>query len=171
MPPNRRSFYVLALLGITTTSACKKESPPPPLPVLASSAPVDTPVNANDPAAAEKLRAAMAPYVQKARDTYPAAKKRYLAGLPLGHAFFATAQLRDGTGAIEQVYISVSDIRDGRISGRIASDIMSVRGFARSDPYSFPESELVDWLISRPDGTEEGNAVGKFLDEWQKARH
>jgi hypothetical protein len=31
--------------------------------------------------------------------------------------------------------------------------------------YSFQESELVDWLISRPDGSEEGNVVGKFLDE------
>ena len=38
------------------------------------------------------------------------------------------------------------------------------------DPYTFPEGELVDWLITHPDGSEEGNVVGKFLDEWQKTR-
>ena len=35
-------------------------------------------------------------------------------------------------------------------------------------PVMFPESELVDWVITHPDGIEEGNVVGKFLDEWQK---
>jgi hypothetical protein len=45
-----------------------------------------------------------------------------------------------------------------------------VKGFKNTDPHSFPESELIDWLISRPDGTEEGNVVGKFLDEWQRKR-
>ena len=30
------------------------------------------------------------------------------------------------------------------------------------------KTRLVDWLISRPDGIEEGNVVGNFLDQWQK---
>jgi hypothetical protein len=38
------------------------------------------------------------------------------------------------------------------------------------DPHTFSESEVIDWLISRADGTEEGNVVGKFLDEWQKKK-
>ena len=28
----------------------------------------------------------------------------------------------------------------------------------------------MDWVITHPDDTEEGNVVGKFLDEWQKTR-
>jgi hypothetical protein len=33
--------------------------------------------------------------------------------------------------------------------------------------YAFAETEVMDWLISHPDGSEEGNFVGKFLDTYQ----
>ncbi len=36
----------------------------------------------------------------------------------------------------------------------------------RQQEYSFNEDELLDWLISKPDGSEEGNVVGKFLDTY-----
>src|SRR5207237_10623773 len=101
---------------------------------------------------------------------YPEAKRRYLTGLPAGQHFFVVTNLRDGSGTSEQVFIAVVLIKDNRITGRIASDILGVKGFKNGDPYSFPESELVDWLITNPDGTEDGNVVGKFLDEWQKSR-
>jgi hypothetical protein len=35
------------------------------------------------------------------------------------------------------------------------------------DRYATAETELLDWLITKPDGTEEGNVVGKFLDTYQ----
>lgn len=35
---------------------------------------------------------------------------------------------------------------------------------------SFAESMLIDWTISKPDGTEEGNYIGKFLDDYQAAQ-
>jgi hypothetical protein len=133
-------------------------------------APKDQPAHARGQAEVEEYLAAIAPYVEKGRKTYPDAKKRYLSGLPGGHAFFVVTNLRDGTGATEQVFIAVSSIRDGRISGRIASDILGVKGYRNGDPYAFPESELIDWRVSRPDGSEEGNVVGKFLDEWQQKR-
>jgi hypothetical protein len=94
-----------------------------------------------------------------------------LDGLPAGYAFFAVTNLRGGTGTTEQVFIAIASVKDGRITGRIASDSLKVKGFKDGDPYVFPESELVDWIITHPDGTEEGNVVGKFLDEWQKKRH
>lgn len=31
---------------------------------------------------------------------------------------------------------------------------------------TFPETDMLDWPITRPDGTEEGNFVGKFLDTY-----
>jgi hypothetical protein len=125
-------------------------------------------VDAKGPSEAEEYRAAIAPYVEKGRKSYPDAKKRYLAGLPAGQHFFAVANLRDNSGVVEQVFIAVAEIKDNRITGRIASDIRAVKGFKNGDPYSFPESELVDWMIAHPDGSEEGNVVGNFLDEWQK---
>jgi Uncharacterized protein conserved in bacteria (DUF2314) len=142
----------------------------PPNPVLAPNAPKDQPAHAKGKAEAEEYQAAIAPYVEQARKTYPDARKRYLAGLPAGHHFFVVTNLQDGSGTSEQIFISVASIKDDRITGRIASDILGVRGFKNGDPYSFPETELVDWLITRPDGSEEGNVVGKFLDGWQKTR-
>jgi hypothetical protein len=45
-----------------------------------------------------------------------------------------------------------------------------VHGYSLGDRYAFPESELRDWLITRPDGTEEGNFVGRFLDSYEPPR-
>lgn len=163
---------LLALL-VGMVAGCG-DAPPandlPPNPKLAPNAPQDKPVDAQGKQAVEEYRAAIAPYVEKGRKTYPDAKKRYLAGLPAGQHFFAVTNLKDGTGASEQVFIAVARIEGDRITGRIASHIMAVRGFNEGEPYTFRESELVDWLITHPDGTEEGNVVGKFLDEWQKTR-
>ena len=158
---------------LATVCGCQDNSAPnnlPPNPTLSPNAPEDRPVDARGRKEAEEYEAAIAPYVAEGRRTYPDAKQRYLDGLPPGHAFFVVTKLRDESGASEGVFISVASIKDGRISGRIASNILGVTGYKGGDPHNFPESEVMDWLIARPDGSEEGNVVGKFLDEWQKTR-
>jgi hypothetical protein len=111
--------------------------------------------------------AAIAPYVAEARRTYPSAKSRFLAGLPTRHVFFATTRLRDNAGRYEQAFVRIRRISNGVLTGVIASDISLVEGYRSSQEYSFPESELIDWLIANPDGSEEGNYVGKFLDTYR----
>ena len=110
---------------------------------------------------------AMEPYVAKARATYPAAKARFLKGLPPRYTFFVTTRLRDQRGVVEQVFVVVDSIVHDRIAGRIWSDIGAVQGFARGQPYTFGEADLIDWMVARPDGTEEGNIVGVFIDTYQ----
>jgi len=105
---------------------------------------------------------AIAPYVAKGRATYPSAKRRYLAGLPPGYSFAVRKHLTEpGTHRMEGVYIEVDAIKDSKIYGRI--DDVKLRSFRRGQRISFPESELEDWVIFHPDGTEEGNVVGNFL--------
>ncbi|MDB5307741.1 MAG: hypothetical protein JWO38_1943 [Gemmataceae bacterium] len=165
----RMSFPVMLVTAFC--AGCGGNSKPtnlPPNPTLSPNAPPDQPVDVKGKAQAEEYRVAIAPYVEQGRRTYPDVKKRYLAGLPAGHHFFAVTSLRDGSGTSEQVFVAVAEIKGDHITGRIASDIIGVKGFKNGDPYTFPEGELVDWLITRPDGSEEGNVVGKFLDEWQK---
>jgi hypothetical protein len=110
---------------------------------------------------------AIAPLVAEARATYPAARDRFLAGLPSHHTFFVTTRLHDAAGHIEQVFIAVDSIAGSTIAGRIWSQIGVVRGFRGGQPYSFPDSELIDWMVARPDGSEEGNVVGKFMDSYE----
>ena len=133
---------------------------------LPPNAPEDRPFSAKEDQW-NKLLEAMQPYVEKARQSYPDAKKRFLEGLPPGHIFYTTTRLIDANGHQEQVFIKVEKIKKKYIKGLIASPITMVQGFSFGDKYKFPEAELIDWLISRPDGTEEGNIVGKFLDEYQ----
>jgi hypothetical protein len=45
--------------------------------------------------------------------------------------------------------------------------VVQVIGLLAGDRYATAEAELLDWLIAKPDGAEEGNVVGKFLDTYQ----
>jgi uncharacterized protein YegJ (DUF2314 family) len=116
----------------------------------------------------QEVENAIVPYVQKARSTYPDAKRRFLSGLPDGAAFFTTVKLHDNAGRMEQVFVQVMKIEGGRIAGVIASDITTVTSFHEGQAYTFPETEVLDWTIANPDGTQEGNLVGRFLFEWRK---
>ena len=122
------------------------------------------------PGANQAYELAIAPYVAQAKETWPDAKRRFLEGLPPKHVFFVTTRLYDSQGRAESVVVRVQWIRDGIISGRIATPLRLVRTYKPGDPYSFREENLLDWRIARPDGTEEGNVVGKFLDTYQPAR-
>lgn len=139
-------------------------------PQLAPNAPQDSPVAAAQKCVMDAIESAIQPYTAQARASWPKARERYLAGLPRGHTFFVTALLTDQTGRREQVFIAVESIRAGTITGRIWSSIAIVRGYHHGDRYSLPEAELRDWTISKPDGSEEGNFVGKFLDTYEPPR-
>lgn len=157
-------FLSLALMLVLSGVAVSQQ--PAQEVYVAPNAPKDKPINAAG-SEAEQIEAAIKPYIEKARTTYPQAKARFQSGLAPKHTFFITARLYDSSKRFEQVFIAVNEIKDGRISGVIASEIRLVSGFKEGDAYSFPESELIDWTITKPDGTEEGNFVGNFLDSFQ----
>jgi hypothetical protein len=134
-----------------------------------SKAPTDHPQTVRSAEAWGSASRAMQPYVDSARRTWPAARDRFVHGLPLGHRLFVTARISDALDRVEQVFILVERIADGRIEGRIQSDVNLLSSWRRGDQFSLAESELIDWTVVRPDGTEEGNVVGTFLDTyWQR---
>jgi uncharacterized protein YegJ (DUF2314 family) len=116
----------------------------------------------------KQFEESLKPYIEKARQTYPEAKKRYLAGLPKGQWFSVTTKIYDERGKFEQVFIEIKEIKDGVIRGVIANDMNVVTKYKLGDGYSFAEKDLLDWTISHPDGTEEGNFVGKYIESLQK---
>ncbi len=61
----------------------------------------------------------------------------------------------------------MQSIRDRTITGLIASHLGVVKGYRFNESYSFDENDLLDWMVAKPDGSEEGNVVGKFLDTYQ----
>jgi uncharacterized protein YegJ (DUF2314 family) len=152
----RRPILVLIMLAVALPAAGQ----------LAPNAPRDKPVGLEEAQFAAFERA-IAPHVAKARATYPEARERYLRGLPTGHTFFVTTRLYDEQGRWEQAFIQVTGIANGKIHGRIASQLTLVTNLENGQKYSFPEADLLDWMVARPDGSEEGNVVGKFLDTYR----
>jgi Uncharacterized protein conserved in bacteria (DUF2314) len=110
---------------------------------------------------------ALAPYIAKARETLPEAKKKYLAGLPKNEVFFVTIKLYDPSMKYEQVFVKVTGWKGESIQGTIASKLSLIQNHSMGEKLTCKESEVLDWTISKPDGTEEGNFVGKFLDTYQ----
>lgn len=133
---------------------------------LSPNAPRDRPVSAAEECQLRHMNLATQPYIDSARAAFPGAKARYQSGLAAGNTFFVTVRLRDQV-RMEQVFLLVDSIRAGRIYGRVRSPIQLVQGYRYGQALDMPESEIVDWLIARPDGSEEGNYVGKFLDTYR----
>ena len=127
---------LLLLLAASCTSTGQRQDVH-----LAPNAPKDWPVSltgGKPDEAAAKWRALVAPHVEKARATYPEAKKRYLAGLPPRHTFFVTTLIRDQQGHFENVFVVVDQIADEKVTGRIATQVNLVRGYRVGIPSAFP---------------------------------
>ena len=115
----------------------------------------------------KKFEDAIAPFVKKARETLPEAKKKYQTGLPKDHIFYVTINLYDPAKNCEQVFVRVTSWNAETIHGIIDSKPSIIRNHSKGEKLTCQESEVLDWTISKPDGTEEGNFVGKFLDTYK----
>jgi uncharacterized protein YegJ (DUF2314 family) len=155
-----RTSVVFFTICIAWSSAVAQKSGPPDRPTRARGAQIAV------------IDRAIAPYVAKARATYPAARKRFLAGLPPNHRFSVWIRLDQADKKSrefrhEEVFVAVDAIKNGQIYGRINNKILLLTNYRLGERIQFPESRVKNWLILRPDGTEEGNYVGKFLDHWR----
>jgi uncharacterized protein YegJ (DUF2314 family) len=134
-------------------------------------APVDRAVGTRGEQQVDAYDRAIAPYVAKARASYPAAKKRYLAGLPPDHTFAVWIRLyqndeKSRENRHEDVFVVVEEIKEGKIRGYINNKLELLTNYQKGERIEFPESDVKNWVIVRPDGSEEGNDVGKFLEHW-----
>lgn len=157
----KRFFLTCLLLVACPVLGQAQSSKPSPTP------PPDRPIEVT----AEEIKQfeeTLKPYIEKARQTYLDAKKRYLAGLPQGQWFSVTTKIYDEQGRFESVFIAVREIKDGVVKGVIASEMNLITKYKLGEAYSFAEKDLLDWTISHPDGTEEGNFVGKYIESLQK---
>ena len=135
---------------------------------VSPNAPKDTPAYLSE----DEIKLLM-PYIRKAQATYPDAKRRFQAGLPQRNTFFVTTRIMERQGleeVIEQVFVAVTEISNGFVTGKVWNDTLRIKDHKKGDKYRFSEKDVIDWLITKPDGTEEGNFVGKFLDEYYKRR-
>lgn len=155
------TFAASLLLTIHVHGQSPNEAP------LSEHAPTDKPHNLKGADQLEKYDELIAPYVEQAQKTLPKARKKYMKGLKDGQAFFLTTRIYDGLGNYEQIFVRVTSWENQRVSGTIANQLNAVKGFSFGQEITFPESDILDWLITHPDGKEEGNFVGNFLDTFK----
>lgn len=160
----------LALLGCLltgTASLAQAQHRPPSSGPRSAHAPTDQPLAFAATDGARRLRefdAQIAGAVKQAHTTLPGVKKRFREGLPQEHVLFLTTRLYDANGTFEQVFIRVREWSGSTVQGIIANELLTVQSFTQGQQITFPEKAVLDWTISLPDGSEEGNFVGKLLD-------
>jgi hypothetical protein len=121
-----------------------------------------------DSAARACLHRASEPRIERAVATLPAAIDRFQAGLGQGRQFFVTVRIFDPQGREEQVFVSIDSVRADTLVGRLDSDIGLVSEFHRGNRFLVLRDAVIDWTITQPDGTEEGNLLGKMMDTLQE---
>jgi hypothetical protein len=162
----RSSVHLIMVVGVLTS--CERSTPGPSTnrheerPRLAPNAPVDRIVVGSDPRSSPEYQR----LVREARSQLPSVRTRFLAGLPAGHHLFVTAILRSDH-QVEQVFVAVRDWSNPNVVDGLLSSTPQTVGFREGDLLHVQRSEILDWTISRPDGTEEGNIVGNFIDRSQ----
>lgn len=124
----------------------------------------DEPLGATGDKAAA-IEKAFAPLIEKARAMLPSVKERFLLGLPRGERLFVTVKLSDCPGKYEQVFVQVLSWKGDNIRGRLDSDVQILKSYKRGYELDIPSTDVVDWTIVKPDGSEEGNLIGKYIDE------
>src|ERR1043165_3111215 len=126
--------------------------------VARSKAPEDKPRTMHGDKQIQAMERAIAPYVAKARATYPAAKKRFLAGLPPNYQFtvwlpFSETDKKTGQYRQENAFVIVDKISGGKIYGRLNNRMLSLKTYRLGQRVQFPESRVLNWCIVRPDGS------------------
>jgi hypothetical protein len=160
------SIILLAGIALHATPASAQTSAPR----LSPNAPEDRPVVATAECQWQAMLKAIEPYVAQARLSYPDARRRFLSRAQPVRPFLATTQLHDAKGHHEQVFVEVDSIVGARIFGTIGNPINLVQGYRNGQKYSFDDAELLDWTFANPDGSEEGNVVGKFIETYTPPR-
>jgi hypothetical protein len=161
----RLAAVVLSLVGVACASGPRPDVPAAERPVhVAANAPVDQPIGVATKKEVDEFFAKLEPCRRLALAAWPDVRRRFATGLPERQTLFVTTRLRDAAGRVEQVFVAVDAIRDGRVAGRLWNDLNTVEGYRRGQALSVAEADVVDWTIARPDGTEEGNWMGRFID-------
>ena len=102
----------------------------------------------------------IAPDVQKAKETFPQAKKRFIKGLPKGSSFCLTVGLNEN-GTDESVLIKALAFSNGQIFGVLATKTPSTNSFTYGSRMIVDENEITDWTITSPEIQEEGRTHDK----------
>ena len=108
----------------------------------------------------------IAPYIEKARATFPEVKKKYIAGdyVREKRELDVQIELADKNGDREMVFIVVIQCLGNRFQGIVANEIQLLKEYHKGDTVSFTQDQVKNWVVVDSKGNEEGNFVGKAIE-------
>lgn len=139
-----------------------------PQPTAAQAPPLTVLTAATVPAgvrpALAREEAALADPVREALRTLPQARKRFLAGLPEGDQLLLSVRVLATDTSFRQASVRVLGWHRNLVQALLLPAAADSSGPTEPVPISFPETAVLDWLLLRANGREEGNYVGRYLD-------
>jgi hypothetical protein len=120
----------------------------------------------NDKIRLAKLDSAMWPKIEEAKQTLKEVHKRWNKDLPKGDQLFVTLRVYNEKGEFEHVLGRVDKWLPNRIIATISSLMTTTNKFKPGQSLTTEQTNVVDWKIVHADGSEEGNFVKKFLEEY-----
>ena len=131
---------------------------PAPVVLMADTAPAGVrPALARD-------ESALADPVREALRTLPQAKKRFLAGLANGDQFLLSVRVVDTDTSFRQATARVLGWHGSTMQALLLPSAANSAGPTEPTLVSFPETAVLDWMLLRASGREEGNYVGRYTD-------
>lgn len=132
---------------------------PTPVVLTAATAPVGVrPALARD-------EMVLADPMREALRTLPQAKKKFLAGLPIGDQFLLSVRVIATDTSFRQASARVLGWHGNTVQALLLTEsATALTNTAESMPVTFPEAAVVDWTLLRASGREEGNYVGRYTD-------
>ena len=121
-----------------------------------------TPVVLTAATAPAGVRPALADPVREALRTLPQAKKKFLAGLPIGDQFLLSVRVAASDTSFRQASARVLGWRGNTVQALLLPAAADSAPPVEPTPVSFPETAVVDWTLLRASGREEGNYVGRY---------
>lgn len=107
---------------------------------------------------------ALADPVREALRTLPQAKKKFLAGLPIGDQFLLSVRVIATDTSFRQASARVLGWHGNTVQALLLPETSAATTPAEPTPVTFPETAVVDWTLLRASGREEGNYVGRYAD-------
>ena len=106
------------------------------------------------------------PYIEKARATFPAVKKKYIAGdyVRENRQLEVQIELADKDGTKEMVFLVVTQCLGNRFQGIVVNEVQLLKEYKEGNAVSFSQDQVKNWVVMDSKGNEEGNYVGKAIE-------
>jgi hypothetical protein len=151
--------FQLLLLGSALLVGHTSSAQGPSAPVVLTDAPT-APAGLREKLV--RADSALAEPLQQARRTLTQVRKRYTAGLANGEKCLVMVRVQASDTSFRQVQARVIGWRNGAVQALISPTPKATVADLR--PVSFPETAVLDWTILQPNGRQEGNFIGRYLD-------